>query len=418
MDNEDKWLFNANFKKFISARFLFTLSLQIQFVSITWYIYLLTKDPMALGFVGLCEALPAIGLSLLAGQWVDRNEKKSILLVFIFLFFLASIGALYIVYLHYHNQLSAQWCVWLLYVVVFLNGVKRSFVAPTISAYWPTLVPSINYPKAAATNSSFWQLAAIIGPLFASFLIAKFSIVFAMFSVVFFLFFAIILMFRLPKAPPQVVAIHETITSRIVEGLHFVYFNKIMLGAMCLDLFSVFFAGVEALIPFFADQILNCGPTGFGWLRAAPSIGSICMLSYLSMYPSHNKTGKKLLICVALFGVSIFVFGLSKSFFLSFFMLLLSGVFDGFSVVVRGTINQLLTPDHMRGRVSAVSSMFISSSNELGAMESGFAAKCLGTVTSVLVGSCVTFCFVIGIASSNSKLRNFEIKDVVKHSKK
>lgn len=408
----------TQFRNFISARFLFTLSMQIQFVSIAWFVYQLTKDPMALGFIGLFEAIPAISLSLLAGQWVDKLEKKSTFIVLTSIFWIVSVVAFGLVYAYSNNYISTEVCLKCIYCIVFLNGIKRSMLAPTIGAYWPSLVSKIWVPKASATNSMFWQLAAIIGPIVGSYLIAKYAIVVAFLSVVLLMPIAIILLFKLPRAYPVRVVKYESVQRRIVEGLQFVYTNKIMLGAMSLDLFSVFFAGVEAMIPVFAEEILKVGPTGFGWLRAAPSLGSFLILSYLAFVPSNTKTGKKLLFCVIAFGVSTLVFGLSNSFFLSFIMLFLSGIFDGFSVVVRGTINQLLTPDHIRGRVSAVNSMFISSSNELGAVESGFAAKTVGLVTSVVIGSCSTIVIVFGIALSNPELRNFEIANFTKKTNK
>ncbi len=399
------------FRNFLWGRFLITLALQLQFVLITWYVYQLTKDPASLAYIGFCEAVPAISLALYAGQWVDKLEKRIVYFYFVFFSLLISLAMMLLVWLKETGQVDSQLCVRGFYVLIFFFGVIRSFSAPAISSIWPKLIPPDLLAKAAGASSTVWQAGAILGPLLGGFFIELLGVFYSFGVLVLITVVCLGLVFLLPKiyAPAQANMDHPW--RRMKEGLAYVYNNKLLLGTMSLDLFSVFFGGVTAILPIFAEEILQTGGSGFGFLRAAPSMGSVLMLLWLSFYPTRSKTGLKLLVAVGLFGLSTLLFGISKWYWFSWLMMFFSGLFDGFSIVVRNIVSQLSTPDSMRGRVSAVISIFVSSSNELGAMESGFAAKWFGLVRSVVGGSLCTMGIVTAMGYFNKELRDFELKN-------
>jgi MFS family permease len=297
---------------------------------------------------------------------------------------------------------------WLFYLIIFCTGVIRAFAGPTTHALISQLVPRDVLPLAANISSSTWLIASIIGHASSGFLIAWFGVNNTYIIILIYVILSALFLIRIGKKPILAPAKDLSAWQSVQEGLRFVYSNKIMLGALSLDLFAVLFGGVVALVPEFADEILNVGPIGFGWLNAAIDIGSIITIVLMTVRPMKQKQGQRLFYAVAGFGICILLFGLSNIYWISFGALLLAGMFDGVSVVIRGTILQLTTPDHMRGRVSSVNSLFINSSNELGQFESGFAARALGTVPSVLFGGIVTILVVIVTWLRAPSLRKFE----------
>jgi predicted MFS family arabinose efflux permease len=285
-----------------------------------------------------------------------------------------------------------------MYLFIFLSGFARGFYAPAGFSFIVQLVQKEQLVTASTLNSSAWQMAAIVGPALGGALYAWIGITPTFLVVLFFIILALVAMLNIKPKPIASKMGNESIADRLKVGLKFVFNNKVVLSAISLDLFAVLFGGAVALLPVFANEILQVGPQGLGFLRAAPSLGASITMLWLSMRAPVQKPGIVLLFCVGAFGLCMIGFALSTSFYLSLLMLFLSGAFDSVSVVIRGNILQLQTPDDMRGRVSAVNTMFIGSSNEIGAFESGLAARLLGTVPSVVFGGCMTL-LVVGITS-------------------
>jgi MFS family permease len=389
-----------DFRAYIGMRFFFTFAYQMQTVVIGFYIYQLTKSAFALGMLGLCEAIPAVGIALFGGYVADKSEKRKMLL-FIYAGCLLSSIVMFTVTL---NSLTAYihtgWIVPVIYSMIFCNGVARAFLGPATFTVYANSIPKEVYPNGSTWSSSSWQIASILGPA-AGGLIYGFAdkytgisgITATFYVIIFFLVVSLVMVYFLKKYP-AVFKPKENIWKSLGEGIHFVFSNKMMLGAMSLDLFSVFFGGFVALLPVFANEILKVGAEGLGIMRATSSAGAVLTMLAMSKFSPMAKPWRNLLIAVSGFGISIICFGLSKSFYLSLFFLFTEGAFDSISVIIRSTIMQLLTPDEMRGRVSAVNSMFIGSSNEIGDFESGTMASLLGTVPAVVVGGCITLTVV------------------------
>src|SRR6202012_5000708 len=389
-----------DFRAYIGMRFFFTFAYQMQTVVIGFYIYQLTKSAFALGMLGLCEAIPAVGIALYGGYIADKSEKRKMLLL-IYAGVLLSSLVMFVVTLNSMSAyIHAGWIVPIIYCMIFCNGVARACLAPATFTVYANSIPKEVYPNGSTWSSSSWQIASILGPAAGGLIYgfaAKYtgiSGITATFSVIiFFLIVSLVFVYFLKKYP-AVFKPKENIWKSLGEGIHFVFTNKMMLGAMSLDLFSVFFGGFVALLPVFANEILKVGAEGVGIMRATSSAGAVLTMLAMSRFSPMGKPWRNLLIAVTGFGVSIICFGLSKSFYLSLFFLFTEGAFDSISVIIRGTIMQLLTPDEMRGRVSAVNSMFIGSSNEIGDFESGTMASFLGTVPAVVVGGCITLTVV------------------------
>jgi MFS family permease len=295
--------------------------------------------------------------------------------------------------------------VWPIYLVIFMSGIARSFLQPARTALSAELVPRPLYPNAVTWRSSTWQLAAVVGPAVGG-LIYGFGDVTAAYAVdVCLMLAASLAIARIDHLPPNRTASRETVAESLASGIRFVRGQPVVLGALALDLFSVLFGGATALLPVFADEILHVGPEGLGLLRAAPAAGAVVMSLALAHRPPLKRAGRTLLVNVALFGVSMIVFGLSRSFALSLGALVASGMVDTVSVVVRSTLLQVLTPEHLLGRVSSVNAIFIGSSNEIGAFESGVAARLLGTMPSVVLGGMATLLVVAVTAMRVPELR-------------
>jgi MFS family permease len=394
-----------SFRYFLLTRIMLTLGLQMQAVVVGWQIYKLTQDPFSLGLIGLAEAVPALSIALYAGHIADIYNKKKILIFALLGLLFCSLGLLFSVS---QNFLQTTQTVWLMYMFILISGFARGFYSPAAFSVIPQLINRNQLTQASTLNSTSWQFAAVIGPALGGLFYAWFGIVytfiFICLAIITALFFIsnIVLLFE-PTAK-QI----ESIGIRLKEGINFVFKNKIVLSAISLDLFSVLFGGAVALLPIFANDILKVGTQGLGFLKAAPSAGAVITMLFLSAGQQIKQPGKKLIRVVGGFGLCMIAFALSTNFYLSLFFLFLSGAFDSVSVVIRGNILQLLTPDEMRGRVSAVNTMFIGSSNEIGAFESGLAARLLGTVPSVIFGGFVTL-IVVAITNYKAKeLKEYE----------
>ncbi len=401
------------FNIFLFMRFCLVFAWSMQFIIVEWEVYSITKNPLSLGIIGLLEIIPAVLMALFAGHIVDQNEKRNLLLKCILAFSVISLGLFLVTIPIIKQELSTSNVLYLIYVLVFCGGFIRSFFSPTIFSLVSLIVPKKVYPNASTWSSSTWQLAAMFGPTVGGFSIAFIGVHWSMCVVFGFSLLSILLLLQIKKKPIMNPKIGEPIFESLKEGVRFVFKNKTILGAISLDMFAVLFGGAMALLPVFAQDILKVGSEGFGVLRAAPAVGSVVTM-ILSAYISLNKkAGIKLLTAIFMFGVCIIIFGLSKIFWVSVLALFFSGIFDGVSVVLRNTILQLHTPDNMRGRVASVNSIFVGSSNELGAFESGVTAKLMGTVTAVVFGGTMTLITVLSTAFALPKFRTLDLEKEV-----
>jgi len=399
----------TEFRYYLLLRFALIFALNMQSTTIYFWVYQLTGDKLKLGLVGLAEVIPAVLCSLFSGHFVDLHEKKRLILICVVSYLFLGLGLFglttHLALVTLHQQLV----LYLIYTFVFIGGIIRSFYGPSTFSLMAMLVPRELYANATSWSSMAWQIGAVLGPLTAGAMIAWKGVEAGMALVVLIEIIPLVAIVMI-KAKPILKKEKEPMLKSLSEGLEFVFRTPVLLGALCLDLFSVLFGGAVALLPVYQKDILHVSDVGFGILRAAPGIGALLTLGLLTLLPLSNKPGYKLFACVVGFGVSIIIFGISRNFYLSFFMLLLSGMFDAVSVVIRGTILQLVTPDEMRGRVSAVNTMFISSSNELGDFESGVMAHWMGAVRAVVVGGCLTLTVVAATFWSAPQLRKFSFK--------
>lgn len=404
------------FNTFLLLRFAMVFAWSMQFIIIEWQVYSLTKDPLSLGIIGLMEVIPAISLALFAGHIVDQKEKKGLLLKCILAFSVISFGLFLLTWPRIVDGFSQNNILYGIYFLVFLGGLVRAFLGPTIFSLLSLIVPKKVYPNAATWSSSVWQIASVVGPAVAGFSITLIGVHWSMCTVFAFSILALLALSQIGVKPIMNTKIGEPVMQSLSEGIKFVFNNKTILGAITLDMVAVLFGGAVALLPIFAQDILKVGPEGFGFLRAAPAIGSFITMLITAYVPLSKNAGMKLLGAIFGFGMCIIVFGLSTIFWVSLAALFLSGVFDGISVVIRQTILQLKTPDNMRGRVSAVNSMFVGSSNELGAFESGLTAKLMGTVTAVVFGGSMTLLIVVFTGIKLPTFRNLDLqKDLEEH---
>ncbi|MBC7524503.1 MAG: MFS transporter [Flavobacterium sp.] len=401
------------FNFFLMMRFAMVFAWSMQFVIIEWEVYSLTKNPLSLGIIGLMEIIPAISMALFAGHIVDQSEKKKLLVKCILGFSVISFGLFLVTIPSIKSSLTINSVLLLIYALVFLGGLVRSFIGPTVFSLLSLIVPKKIYPNASTWSSSVWQLGSMIGPAVAGFSIGFIGVHWSLCIVFAFSLSALILLSRIESKPILNPKIGEPIFKSLKEGVKFVFKNKTILGALSLDMFAVLFGGAMALLPIFAQDILKVGSEGFGILRAAPAVGSVITMIISAYISLNRKAGVKLLGAIFMFGICIIVFGLSTLFWVSVLALFLSGIVDGVSVVIRNTILQLHTPDHMRGRVSSVNSIFVGSSNELGAFESGVTAKLMGVVTSVVFGGIMTLLTVTTTAIIAPGFRKLDLeKDV------
>jgi len=401
------------FQHYLSLRLGLIFALNMQSTIIYYWVYHVTNDKLSLGLVGLAEVIPAICCSFFSGHVVDQNEKRKMVMLCILSYIIIGAGLLILALPSVESGLHTLDLVHLIYVFVFIGGMLRSFYAPSMFSLFGLVVPRKHYPNATSWSSMAWQAGSVLGPLTAGFLIAWGGIPIGLSAVLGIEMLLLIPLFSI-GIKPILKKEKEPVLQSVTEGLKFVWKTPALLSALCLDMFSVLFGGAVALLPVYQKEILHVDEMGFGILRSAPSIGALMTLGLLAFIPLRTNPGQKLFFCVGGFAISIIVFGISTNFYLSFFMLLLSGMFDAVSVVIRSTILQLVTPDDMRGRVSAVNTMFVSSSNELGDFESGVMAHWLGTVRAVVAGGCITLGVVFITFFKAPQLRNFNFDDETK----
>lgn len=395
------------FRNFQLTRFLLTFAVQMAEMGLAWKIYQLTNAQLALGLIGLAEAIPFIITSLFSGHLVDIHHRKKIALFsiigIVFCFLLITILFFNADHFEQSKLINS------IYFLIGLSGIVRGFMAPSLQSIFPHLVPTELYANASAWGSNTWQTAAVLGPAVGGFVLGYSNIETLLSISLGIMTTSVFFFIKVPYTHQVVHRLKEPLLQSLTAGLRFVFNHKEMLGAISLDLFAVLFGGAVALLPVFAKDILHVGPQGLGILRASPFFGSAFMGFLLARYNPTAHAGRNLLVAVTGFGLATLGFALSKNFYLSIAMLFLTGLFDNVSVVIRQTILQTFTPDEMRGRVSAVNQIFIASSNEIGAFESGLTAKWMGTVPSVLFGGCMTLAVVGSITLLNAKLRKLKM---------
>lgn len=399
------------FNIFLFVRFLLVFGWSMQFIVIEWQVYSITKDPLSLGIIGLMEIIPAFSMALFAGHIVDQKEKRNLLAKCTAAFSLISLGLYFLTSESIVKDWEINSVLYCIYGLVFFGGFLRSFFGPTIFSLVALLVPKKIYHNAATWSTSTWKTAAVLGALCGGFLIGLIDVDNTLLLVFILVILSLFFTFFIKKKPILNKKIGEPIMDSLKAGVTFVFKNKVILGALTLDMIAVLFGGTVAILSVFAQDILKVGPEGFGLLNASISIGSIVTMFLTTYIPINKNTGKKMLVCVFIFGLSIIAFGLSNIFWLSLLALFISGAADGISMVIRQTILQLKTPDEMRGRVSSVNSMFVGSSNELGAFESGLAAKLIGPVAAVVFGGTMTLITVGATAILNPTLRDLDLTE-------
>ena len=394
-----------DFRFFVMNSFLITATLLIQEVVLGYELYKITHDPLSLGLVGLAEALPFIALSLFGGHLADRRDKKRILQWSLLVITLGSVILYAVFQPSIVGQLSQTAQLATIYGVLMLIGTAKGFYSPASSSLKPFLVPRELYANSATWSSSFWQTGAIVGPGIAGFLSSGLGFDNTLLVVIGLLVVCFVLITLVSRKPVPVN--NEPVQGfreSLKEGFRFVFKTQIVLYAISLDLFSVLFGGVVAILPIFAEDILKVGAEGLGFLRASPSIGAVLTLAIMTRFPPIHNAWRNMLLAVAGFGVATIIFALSTNFYLSLVMLGLTGAFDSVSVIIRQTIMQIFPPDHLRGRVAAVNGIFVSSSNEIGAFESGVMARLFGTVPSVLLGGAFTLVALVYIYAKSKAL--------------
>ena len=363
-------------------------------------LYKITKDPLTLGFIGLAEALPFIALSLWGGYFADRFNKQSIMKICLFF----AVPLPLVLWGLFHTfglgHIGVTTLSWGIYAVIFGLGTIRGFYNPSATSLKPFLIPRELYANGATWTTIGWQSGVILGPMLGGFMLAYLGRETSLLSVAVLLSICFLLINLLQKRSfPSIET--ENLWASLGDGFRFIWKTKIVLWAISLDLVSVLFGGVIALLPIFAEDILKIGPEGLGYLRAAPSIGALITMIALTRFPPTHHAWRNMLLAVAGFGLFTLVFAFSNHFWLSLFALAMTGACDSISVVVRQTILQIYPPENMRGRVAAVNGMFVSSSNELGAFESGLAARYMGTIMATVFGGCMTL-LVVGLSWSKT----------------
>lgn len=391
-----------DYRRFIVSLLTMTISSQIQAVVVAWQIYDITHDAMSLGLMGLAEVVPFVGFSLYAGHLSDRLNRRHVSLAAITLMLACSLA--FLVFNLVPGFLDRHGA-WPFYVVIFVSGIARSFAQPARQALGAELIDRSLYANAVAWRSMTWQFAAVVGPALGGLIYGFASPRVAYVADAVLMIIALVMFWWIRYERRAAVVSNESIVQSLGAGLRFVFGESVLLSALTLDLFSVLLGGAEALLPVFADQVLHVGPQGLGLLRAAPAAGAVIASVYLAHRPPFERAGRMLLYAVGTFALCIIGFGLSRSFVLSFVLLLVSGMADNVSVLIRSTLLQVLTPSHLFGRVSSVNSIFVGSSNELGAFESGVAAKLLGAVPAVVLGGLASLSVVVAIGVGVPRLR-------------
>ena len=402
----------SDFKKLMAARFLFTLAVQIQTIVLGWRMYILTKDPLFLGLIGLAEAIPALGLALYAGYIVDRSRPMVVIRRVYVVSWLSGlillVSQLPATGVSEHLQIAA------LFLSSFLTGAARAFSQPAMFSIVPRIIGRENLSRGSAWMASTHQIGSISGPALGGLFFGWLGVSVTAGMVCTILLLAMAALWWIQAAPnPQPSSGKgEGKKTQLLSGLRFVFRHPILLPALSLDMISVFFGGVTALLPIYAAEVLRVGPKGLGILRAAPAIGAAVISLCLTKWDIRVKAGTWLLSAVTGFGVCILVFALSRNYMLSLAALALSGAFDSVSMVVRMAAVQLSSPDSMRGRISAVNSIFIGSSNELGEFESGVVAHLIGAVPAAVFGGIVCLATVVTVAWLSPSLRKLNLEEL------
>lgn len=396
------------FRSYVFGRLSLIMALRMTATTIGWIIWKVTRSLLAVGIVGLAEVIPALLMALYAGHVIDKSEKKGLIIKVLLVYVLCALCFMGISSTWSLNHFGSHYVALAIYSVIFVTGILRAFANPAMSAMISQIVPRELLASGVNWSQTTFLIASVLGHATAGFLIAYFPYPVIFGIVIAFLLVGIVFVLQLKPKPASLNNANRRTWASIREGVNFVFKTKEVLAAMSLDMFAVFFGGATAMISVYATDILKISPIAYGWLNAATDIGSGIMITSMTFFPMKQKQGKRLLYAVFGFGLCIITFALSKSFILSFSALLISGILDGISVLIRGTIIQLKTPEEMKGRVLAVGSMFINSSNELGQFESGLAARLMGVVTSVVFGGCMTLLVVTTTWFKAPQLRKME----------
>lgn len=395
----------TEFWNFLFARLFFVLGLRMITTIVIYQMFHLANTYMV-GIAGLSEFVPAVIAAVFAGHYIDKHNKKKILIIAYVFYMLCGISLAIISMPQAHLGVNTQ--ILFILSIVFCTGIIRSFAGPAANSMIAAIVPREQLPKAISLNSSTWLVSSIMGHATGGLLIAFGGISKAYFVTAALIFTAGLFAWQLKPKPPVSTMQKEPMVQAIKYGFSFVFNNKNLLGVISLDLFAVLFGGAVAFIPEIADKVLHTGPIGYGFLNAAMDIGSLVSIAILLRFPMKKKQGLKMMISVAAFGIFIIVFGLSTVYWLAFLALAIAGFFDGISVVVRGTIAQLNTPDELRGRVASINLIFINSSNELGQFESGLTSRWFGSVPAIIIGGAMSVVVVVGTWFKFPNLKKLE----------
>jgi MFS family permease len=401
-------LHNYAFLRLLAFRIFIVLAYQIIAVAVGWHIYEITRDPLSLGLIGLAEALPYFASALFAGHAVDHYYTRRAFGTLAAMLLLINAITLVAISSGWIGNGATFW----IYGSIAFTGIARAFIAPSFTTLFAMIIPRKSFAKATGVSIAVFQIGLVLDPILGGLLVGFASKTVAYQVAALLCFGAVLAMLSLKLKESPAAVNSPAVFKSIHEGLRFVYGNQIILGALSLDMFAVLFGGAVAMLPAFIQDVYKIGPEGLGILRAAPGVGAIIIGLWLARHPINLHAGRWLLLSVAGFGLCIIGFGLSNSFVIAGLLLFLSGIFDGVSVVLRHTILQLATPDAMRGRVTAINGVFIGSSNELGAFESGVAARLMGLVPSVVFGGLMTLGVVAVTAKFNPALKQLELSQL------
>jgi len=385
------------------TRLAITIASQMEVVIVRYQVYGLAHDPLPIGIAGLVEAIPSLLVALIAGHIADTMQRRRLVILSRSALIVSSCGLFTLSFLM--PTLYPTFGIWPIYAMIFIAGAAGGFLSPASFAYNAELLPKELFANGAAWNGSVWQTGAIVGPTVGGLIAGFFSLSAAYATDAVLTALSVVLVFLIPSRPFEQRVREESSVQSIVAGWKFVFRNQPILGAISLDLFAVLFGGAVAMLPVYASDVFHVGAEGLGILQAAPSVGAVLVSVLFAHYRLRGGVGKQILLTVAMFGITILLFAVSRNIYLSLALLVLYGATDSVSVIIRSTVIQILTPDAMRGRIAAINSMFITTSNEIGAFESGLAAKLMGLVPSVVFGGAMTLITVGIVAAAAPKLR-------------
>jgi MFS family permease len=402
-NNTNSILHHKEFGLYMLLRFIVIFCLYAQATALSYHIYTITNNVMNIGYIGLAEIIPAFLFSLYAGHIADRTDKKKMYAIVVVGYLLVAVGIGFLS--SNYNFFDLTTTLFCLYALIFCNGAGRAFLAPVSFSILGLVTPVGKDKQAITFSTTAWYLGSILGPLAGSALLAGIGMHAVSVMAIIGLSIAVVAVWNISNKPVTGVISKENIYVSVAQGLRFVFGNQLILACLSLDLFAVLFGGAEALLPVFTKDILHLSATEFGWLRSAHGLGSLLLTGLLTLYPLKHYAGKKLLGSIVGFGLCMICFAVSTNFYISFLFLFIGGMADCVSVVIRQSVLQQQTPLQLKGRVASVNMLFISSSNELGAVESSIAAKCFGTVPSVVIGGILTVIVAIVTAWKAPKLK-------------